>query len=113
MMKLLIIGLAGATAVSATAQTTVLDGGMNAPNYSTFRSSIESTNAAPSSETPTMRAAKLERAKALKAEATLLLQQDGGTFTPQHVAYIRGKACDILGYSHRETGSLVARRRCV
>lgn len=113
MIKLLIMGFAGATAVSASAQTMSLDGGMSAPNYSTYRSSIEGVNVAPSSETPTMRAAKLARANALKAEAETLLRQDGGKFTPQHLAYIRGKACDILGSSRVEMGSLVPRRRCV
>lgn len=113
MIKLLMLGVAATTAVSASAQTTVLDGGMGAPNYSTYRTSIESLNAAPSSETPTMRAAKLARANALRAEAETLLRQDGGTFTPQHIAYIRGKACDILGHSRVEMGSLVPRRRCV
>lgn len=113
MIKLLILGLAATTAVSASAQTSSFDGGMGGPNYSTFQSSIEGRNVAPFSETPTMRAAKLARANALKAEAETLLRQDGGTFTPQHIAYIRGKACDILGHSRLEMGSLVPRRRCI
>lgn len=52
-------------------------------------------------ETPTMKREKLERAEALKQEASTLLAQDGGTLTAAHETYIRRKACDILGRSPR------------
>lgn len=112
MMKLLIFVLVGATAGSAIAQTTGLAPSMNSPNYSTYQSSVESLGGLASSETPSMQAKKLDRAKALTAEAQVLLKQDGGRFTPEHDAYIRGKACAILGYGRTKTGSLVPRNRC-
>ena len=112
MMKLLILGLVGTTAVSATAQTTALGPNMNSLNYSTYQTTVESLNGLGPSETPSMRARKLDRARALTAEATMLLKQDGGKFTPKHNAYIRAKACDILGVGGADIGSLVPSRRC-
>lgn len=111
MMKLFIV-LAAGIASAATAQTTLGEGTMRSPNYSTYQSSLEGLAGQGSSETPTMRAAKLEKAKALRVEAQALLNQDGGKFTPEHEAYIRGKACDILGARRVGIGSLVPRRRC-
>ncbi len=111
MMKLFIVLVAG-IASAATAQTSIGGVGMNSPNYSTYQSSLEGLARLGASETPTMRAAKYEKAKALRAEAQTLLAQDGGTFTPEHEAYIRGKACDILGARRVSIGSLVPRRRC-
>jgi hypothetical protein len=67
---------------------------MNMPNYSTFASSA--TARQPLSETPTMKRQKLERAIALRAEAATLVEQDGGTLTAKHAAYIRRKARAIL-----------------
>jgi hypothetical protein len=67
---------------------------MNMPNYSTFASSMSARQ--PLSETPTMKRQKLERAIALRAEAATLLEQDGGTLSPRHAAYIRRKARAIL-----------------
>jgi hypothetical protein len=112
MHRLIIAGLVGAAAVSADAQTIAPDTSMNSPNYSTYQSSVESLAGLGSSETPSMRARKLDRARALTVEAKMLLQQDGGKFTPEHDAYIRGKACDILGYGRTKTGSLAPRSRC-
>lgn len=48
-------------------------------------------------DTPTMARDRLRRALALKQEAALLLEADGGRFTREHEAYIRRKARDILG----------------
>jgi hypothetical protein len=112
MKRLLIVGLVGAIAIPANAQTSASGTGMNSPNYSTYQSSVESINGLGSSETPSMRAQKLDRAKALKAEAKMLLKQDGGKLTLEHNAYIRGKACEILGYGRTGTGGLVPRHRC-
>lgn len=112
MNKLIRAVLVGATAVSANAQTIAPGTSMNSPNYSTYQSSVESLAGLGSSETPSMGAVKLDRARALTAEARVLLQQDGGKFTPEHDAYIRGKACAILGYRRSQTGSLVPRNRC-
>ena len=67
---------------------------MNMPNYSTFASSISARQ--PISETPTMKRQKLERAIALRDEAAALLEQDGGTLSAKHAAYIRRKARAIL-----------------
>jgi hypothetical protein len=111
LMKLLFAGIAGVMAVSASAQTRVVGESMNSPNYTTWQSSVESLNGL-GSETPSMRARKLARARALTTEAKTLLQQDGGKFTPEHEAYIRGKACDVLGHKRVEIGSLVPRSRC-
>lgn len=112
MKKLLIVGLVGAAAVPANAQTIASGTGMNSPNYSTHQRSVESLNGVGSSETPSMRAQKLARAKSLKIEAEMLLKQDGGKLTPEHNAYIRGKVCEILGYGRTGTGSLAPRHRC-
>ncbi|MEN2787083.1 hypothetical protein ACFOKI_04110 [Sphingomonas qilianensis] len=112
MAKLLIVLLAGLTAASAAAQTSVGGIGMNAPNYSTDQPILDGLNAFPSAETPTMAKDKLERARALTVEAKSLLRQDGGTLTRQHDAYLRRKACDILGYNGKITGSLAPQRRC-
>lgn len=112
MNKLLIVGLVGSAAVSASAQTIVPNTSMNSQNYSTYQSSLESLAGLGSSETPSMRAKKLDGARALTAEAQMLLKQDGGKFTPEHDAYIRGKACAILGYGRTKTGSVVPRNRC-
>ncbi len=101
MNKLLIACLVGATAVPATAQTIASGIGMNSPNYTTYQRSVETSDGLALQDTPSGRAQKLARAKALTIEAELLLKQDGGKFTPEHNAYIRGKACDILGRSHR------------
>jgi hypothetical protein len=50
-------------------------------------------------ESPKLRQQKLDAALALKAEAAMLLDADGGTFTRQHEAYIRRKARTILSWS--------------
>ncbi|QJU58019.1 hypothetical protein HL653_09610 [Sphingomonas sp. AP4-R1] len=62
-------------------------------------------------ETPSMKQAKYERAVALRAEATALLEQDNGTLTPAHAAYIRQKACEIVGSKPTGRG-IVSRNRC-
>lgn len=49
-------------------------------------------------DTPTMKRQKRDRALALRAEAQMLLEQDGGTLTREHDAYLRREARDILGY---------------
>lgn len=49
-------------------------------------------------DTPTMQRQKRDRALALRAKAAMLLEQDGGTLTPEHEAEIRREARDILGY---------------
>ena len=106
-----LIGLAIAfTAVSASAQTTVFGEGMNSPNYSTFQSSV--TGRTGLSETPTMRAEKLERAIALRTEVIAFMKQDGGKLSSAHAAYVRRKVCQILGTQSTETGTLVPQRRC-
>lgn len=112
MIKMLILCMAGATPVSATAQTIGMGVDMNSPKYSIYQSSLESVHGLGLSETPSMQARKLGRARALTVEAEILLKQDGGNFTPEHNAYFRRKACDILGYDRTEIGSLVPRRWC-
>ena len=70
---------------------------MNAPgNYSTFvvLPSVPDVWR----ESPKLRQQKLDAALALKAEATTLLEADGGTFTRQHEAYVRRKARAILSW---------------
>ena len=96
--------------VPASAQNTGSGMSMNGPNYSTLLPST--TGRLGLSETPTMRANKLERAIALRAEADALLEQDGGKLTPTHEAYVRRKACAILGDPRAPAGSLVPERRC-
>jgi hypothetical protein len=66
---------------------------MNMPNYTT--SPVE-TFAVASGETPTMKRQKLVQALALREEAARLLAADGGTFTPEHRAYIERKVRRIL-----------------
>ena len=48
-------------------------------------------------DTPTMQREKRNRALALRQEAAMLLEQDGGTLTREHNAYLRRKAHEILG----------------
>lgn len=62
-------------------------------------------------ETPSMKQAKYERAVALRAEASALLAQDNGTLTPAHAAYIRQKACEILG-SKEQRSFIASQNRC-
>ena len=50
-------------------------------------------------DTPTMQRQKRDRALALREEAAMLLEQDGGTLTREHDAYLRRKAHDILGWA--------------
>jgi hypothetical protein len=110
MMRTL-IGLAFVlVTVPASAQITGSGISMNGPNYSTLLPST--TGRLGLSETPSMRAKKLERAVALRAEADSLLEQDGGRLTPTHEAYVRRKACAILGDQPAPLGSLVPQRRC-
>jgi hypothetical protein len=59
-----------------------------------------------------MRSNKLKRAIALRAEADALLEKDGGKLTPTHEAYVRRKACAILGHPRAPAGSLIPERRC-
>lgn len=66
---------------------------MNMPNYTT--SPVE-TLAVAAGDTPTMKRQKLARAWALRAEATQLLADDGGTFTAQHRAHIERKKWKII-----------------
>lgn len=97
------------------AQTTAAGVGMNSPNYSTYQTQVFGWNGGLSEvpmETPTMRAEKLQRAIALREEADVLLQQDGGTFTPAHEAYVRRKVCAILGSSRTKIGNLAPTTRC-
>ena len=96
--------------VPASAQITGPGMSMNGPNYSMLLPST--TGRLGLAETPTMRANKLKRAIALRAEAASLLEQDGGKLTPTHEAYVRRKACAILGDSRALAGSLVPERRC-
>lgn len=106
-----LIGLAFVlVTVPASAQITSSGMSMNGPNYSTLLPST--TGRLGLSETPTMRANKLERAISLRAEADSLLEQDGGELSPTHEAYVRRKACAILGDSRAPAGSLVPKRRC-
>jgi len=95
---------------SAGTQATDSDMTMNGQNYSTLLPSL--TGRVGLSETPTMRANKLKRAIALRTEADFLLQQDGGRLTPTHEAYVRRKACAILGSSPVRAGALVSQWRC-
>jgi hypothetical protein len=105
-----LIGLAIALVTVPASAQTGSGMSMNGPNYSTL---LPSTTGRPSlSETPSMRAKKLERAVALRAEADSLLEQDGGRLTPTHEAYVRRKACAILGDPPAPLGSLVPQRRC-
>jgi hypothetical protein len=109
MMRTL-IGLAIALVTVPASAQTGSGISMNGPNYSTL---LPSTTGRPGlSETPSMRAKKLERAVALRAEADALLEQDGGRLTPTHEAYVRRKACAILGDPPAPLGSLVPQRRC-
>jgi hypothetical protein len=96
--------------VPVSAQITGPAMSMNGPNYSMLLPST--TGRLGLSETPAMRANKLERAIALRAEADSLLEQDGGKLTATHEAYVRRKACAILGDSRLPAGSLVPERRC-
>ena len=81
------------------------------PNYDTFRSSVELYRGQGPAATPTMRRLKLERARALHAEAETLLKQDGGRLTPEHETYLRREACKILGLPSGDTGGRY-RREC-
>jgi hypothetical protein len=109
MMRTL-IGLAIALVTVPASAQTGSGMSMNGPNYSTL---LPSTTGRPGlSETPSMRAKKLERAVALRAEANSLLEQDGGRLTPTHETYVRRKACAILGDPPAPLGSLVPQRRC-
>lgn len=110
-MKLAIALLASLVSLPAAAQTYAGGVGMNSPNYTTYRSSVEGRSGG-LSETPTMKAEKLARAKALRMEADALLAQDGGTFTPAHEAYIAQKVCEILSPPLKNTGNLPPSRRC-
>lgn len=102
MLKALFILAMCAASVSAAAQTTGPVPSMLSPNYDTYRSSAELYRNQGPAETPTMRRLKLERAKALHAEAAALLSQDGGKLTPEHEAYLRREACDILEITGRD-----------
>ncbi|VWX53617.1 hypothetical protein [Novosphingobium sp. 9U] len=99
----------------AMAQTNVGGEGMNSPNYSTYQTSVFGWSggfAEIPMDTPSMRADKLRRAVALRQEADVLLEQDGGTFTPAHEAYVRRKVCAILGTSRTNIGNLAPTDRC-
>ncbi|MET3825115.1 hypothetical protein ABIC16_000808 [Sphingomonas sp. PvP055] len=105
------IGLAAVlTAVSASAQTTVSGTGMNSPNYSSYVPGL--TNRGGIVETPTMQAEKLKRAIALRTEVSALVKSDGGKLSPGHEAYVRRKACQILGKQSATIGTLVPPRHC-
>ena len=70
---------------------------INAPSHTTGGPELGSDLLFPSStETPTMRRQKLERAKALRVEVDQLLRVNGGTLTVTEQAYVRRKARDIL-----------------
>jgi hypothetical protein len=112
MKMLLTFGLAGAIALTTSAQTAAFAQSDVNSAFDVFRLSVESRSGLAPVETPSMRDAKLARAQDLKMEAVQLLQQDGGTLTPAHDAYIRGKVCSILGNDRARIGSLVPRRRC-
>lgn len=111
-IKILISLAAALVSVSATAQTTGVGESMSSPNYTTFRAGVEAMQGRGLSETPTMRAQKLERAIALRAEANALLQEDGGKLTAEHAAYVRRKACKILSGKSAVSGTLAPGRRC-
>ncbi|WP_347302787.1 hypothetical protein V5740_12400 [Croceibacterium sp. TMG7-5b_MA50] len=99
--------LAFATAITGVPAAAQNLSGMN----SAYNSAVELQGLGGSGETPTMRAIKLERARALYAEAAALLELDGGTLTPEHETYIRDKACDIMGGA-RKQGNFLATSGC-
>lgn len=49
--------------------------------------------------TPTMQRQKMRESLALRAEAQQLEQKDGGTLSPEHVAYVRKRVREIMGSS--------------
>ncbi len=89
-LLLSIPGIANAQAIANPQPT------MNEPNYSTDALSARSDGHWPSRDTPTMTRQKLARALALRDEASRLLAEDGGTFTPRNRAYIERKRNRIL-----------------
>lgn len=111
MVKALIVLATCIASIPAAVQATGPVPTVLSPNYDTVRSSVEMYQGQGPAATPTMRRLKLERARALHAEAAALLKQDGGKLTPEHESYVRGEACKILGIPSVNTGSLV-RREC-
>ncbi len=64
-----------------------------------------------SGDTPSTQRHKLAQAIALRTEALQLQAADGGTLSPGHIAYVRGRAAVIRnGDRAPPTGSLVAVR---
>ncbi|QJU56780.1 hypothetical protein HL653_02340 [Sphingomonas sp. AP4-R1] len=109
-MKALLACMAACISVGASAQMTAMNGIMTDPSNHIIPQGLEGRGTGVA-ETPTMRQQKLDRAIALRAEATALLAQDGGTLTPAHTAYLRRKACDILA-NQAKSGGLAPSGAC-
>lgn len=78
------------------------------PPPATFGSYADAFSAG---DTPTMRRDKLKQALALRAEALRLQEADGGVLSPEHAAYVRGRAAAIMGQpTPPATGSLIRKK---
>ena len=89
---LVVLSFAGASPLAAQPGSAPVQAGLlRAPN-----TNIETPYLFSRDGTPTMRRQKVKRAIALREEAARLMQENGGTLTPEQQAYVRREAREIL-----------------